>query len=140
LLDDRSGALVDGPSQVRPIDDEAYDTHASQMSSKSGSGAQVSVEAVPPEHRYGDGKAQSVEFYVRDGRGRRVSRLSSLAEYEVLVRIEANSQVRDLCVGILLRTARGAEIFGADSLSCHKTMPALQAGETTTFLATFRNN
>jgi hypothetical protein len=94
----------------------------------------------PREHRYGDGLARITDFYVRDADGRRVSRLTSLQSYEFVIRVEAISDVHDICMGILIRTSRGAELYGADSMRSQGIVRLLREGEAVIYEAPFRNN
>lgn len=97
-------------------------------------------EPFPKEHRYGDGHARITEFYIRDTHGRRTSRLAGLHRHEFVVRIQAVKDVRDICIGILVRTPRGTELYGTDSTTPRRVVPLLRAGEGVVFTAPFRNN
>ena len=94
----------------------------------------------PREHRYGDGQARITDFYVRDAGGRRVSRLTSVEPYEFVIHVEAVEDVRDICMGVLIRTSRGTELYGADSMRSGGVVPLLGGGEAVVYVAPFRNN
>lgn len=94
----------------------------------------------PKEHRYGDGRARITDFLIRDASGRRKTRLKSLEPYEFVIRVEAGEDVHDICMGVLIRTNRGAELYGADSTRTHGIVPVLRAGEAVTYYVPFRNN
>lgn len=94
----------------------------------------------PKEHRYGDGKALIFGFYIRDKDGRRVSRLSSLSRYEFVLLVEAVEEVEDVCVGVLIRSSRGADLFGADSLSSGGIARRMRVGDEVVYVAAFENN
>jgi len=106
-----------------------------------GEGMEASPDAThPEEHRYGDGRARITDFLVRDSGGRRTSRLESLERYEFVIRVEASSDVHDICVGVLIRTSRGTELYGSDSSHTQGIVPVLHAGEAVTYYVPFRNN
>jgi lipopolysaccharide transport system ATP-binding protein len=67
------------------------------------------------EHRYGDGAVRIVDFFLRKPNGPRVSTVTSLQRYEFMMHLQAITDVTRLCAGILVRTHRGIEIFGAHS-------------------------
>ena len=69
------------------------------------------------EYRYGNGDAQIVAAVIRDLQGRARTRLRSLETYEIHLTIAVHRSVSDMCFGILLRDARGIDLFGADSYS-----------------------
>jgi lipopolysaccharide transport system ATP-binding protein len=94
----------------------------------------------PKEHRYGDGQARITEFLIRDVRGRRTARLTSLEPYEFVIRVEASYDVHEICMGVLIRTSRGTELYGADSTRTRGIVPVLRAGEAVTYYVPFRNN
>ena len=82
----------------------------------------------PKEHRYGDGQARITELLIRDASGRRTSRLTSLEPYEFVIRVEASSDVHEICMGVLIRSSRGTDLYGADSTHTHGVVPILRAG------------
>jgi lipopolysaccharide transport system ATP-binding protein len=92
------------------------------------------------EHRYGDGHGLIVDFHIRDGAGRKVTRLEPLAEYLFQIEVEAVEEVRDICMGVLVRTPRGAELYGIDSIGQGGVVARLLPGERVVYKATFRNN
>jgi ABC-type polysaccharide/polyol phosphate transport system ATPase subunit len=67
------------------------------------------------EHRYGDGAVRIVDFFIREEDQRRVSTVTSLQPYEFVIHLQATIDVARFCVGILVRTPRGIEVFGAHS-------------------------
>jgi len=93
------------------------------------------------EHRYGDGAARITDFRVVDAEQRAVSRLRSLETYTAVMTIRAIRQTEDLCAGILLRNARGQDIFGTDTITCQDLRIApLAAGEEVIVYMDFRAN
>jgi lipopolysaccharide transport system ATP-binding protein len=70
------------------------------------------------EHRYGDGTARIIDFRILDAGGRTLTRLQSLGTYTAVVTIRAVRQTDELCVGVLVRTARGQDIFATDTMRC----------------------
>jgi lipopolysaccharide transport system ATP-binding protein len=67
------------------------------------------------EHRYGDGAVRIVDFFIRQADRRRVSTITSLQPYEFMIHLQATTDVARLCVGILVRTPRGIEVFASHS-------------------------
>jgi lipopolysaccharide transport system ATP-binding protein len=75
----------------------------------------MSSEAIGREHRYGGGAVRVVDFFIREANGRRVSTLTSLQPYEFVLHLMATADATRLGVGILVRTPRGIEVFGANT-------------------------
>jgi lipopolysaccharide transport system ATP-binding protein len=67
------------------------------------------------EHRYGDGAVRIVDFFIKETHGSRVSTITSLQRYEFMIHLEAVTDATRLGVGILVRTPRGVEVFGANT-------------------------
>ena len=67
------------------------------------------------EHRYGNGAAVIVASEIRDMQGRRRTRLRSLETYEVHFTIRVCQPISNICYGIVLRDARGLDLFGGDN-------------------------
>jgi len=67
------------------------------------------------EHRYGNGDATIIAAEIRDLQGRTRTRLRSLEAYEIHWKVAIHRPISDICYGILLRDARGIDLFGADS-------------------------
>lgn len=72
-------------------------------------------ETVDREHRYGDRRVQIRDFHIRDTLGAPVSNLQSLRPYEFVFYLNAVRDAEDLSVGIMIRTPRGVEVFGANT-------------------------
>ena len=70
------------------------------------------------EHRYGDGAARIIDFRLLDIDGRVVTRLQSLETYNAVMTIRAARQTEELCAGVLVRNARGQDIFATDMTRC----------------------
>ncbi|MBV8755462.1 MAG: ABC transporter ATP-binding protein [Hyphomicrobiales bacterium] len=72
-------------------------------------------ETINRAHRYGDGAVQIRDFHITDPRGNPVSMLESLGPYEFVFYLEATRNANDLSVGIMVRSPRGIEVFGANT-------------------------
>jgi len=72
-------------------------------------------EKIDREHRYGDGAVCIVDFFIRGAQGARLLTIKSLQAYEFVIHLEAVADVTRLGVGILVRTPRGIEVFGANT-------------------------
>lgn len=66
------------------------------------------------EHRYGDAKA-SIDFQIEDEHGRIVTTLQSATRYRIVCTVTARDALHNACVGVMIRTPRGIEVFGSDS-------------------------
>jgi lipopolysaccharide transport system ATP-binding protein len=93
------------------------------------------------EHRYGDGAARIIDFRLLDADGRAVTRLQSLETYAAAVTIRAVRQTEELCAGVLVRNARGQDIFATDMMRCQDlTIAPLAPGEEAVVRMRFRAN
>lgn len=93
------------------------------------------------EHRYGDGKGEVVDVHFETTEGNRVQRLKSLEDYRLVFTVRAYETLQDVCVGVLIRTPRGVEVFGTDSLiATPSRIVDIKAGQEVTFCARFKNN
>lgn len=81
--------------------------------------------------QYGDYAVKIARFQIVDALGRRTTQLRSLGRYKFHLRLKAQQDVKDVGVGILVRTAKGMQVFGANS---HTPRPPilrdLKKGET----------
>jgi len=94
----------------------------------------------PAEHRYGDGKAK-LDFHIEDEKQRRVTTLRAGACYRIVCTVSAREALQDACVGVMIRTPRGVEVFGADSsIAPAPTVFNLAAGQQIQLLAQFTNH
>lgn len=130
-----SSAELDGPWQPEGAPETA-DRGSTAASADNGSVAALPADSAAPEretfvlsrssaaaelpqssreHRYGNGDAKIIAFEIRDSGGRVPTRLRSLETYDLLWKIRVYHAISDLCYGILLRDARGLDVFGADS-------------------------
>ena len=75
----------------------------------------IRSESVGREHRYGDGAVRIVDFYIRKVNGTRLSTITSLQPYEFVMHLHALRNAAQLGTGILVRTPRGIEVFGANT-------------------------
>ena len=75
----------------------------------------IRPDAIGREHRYGDGAVRIVDFYIRKVDGPRLSTITSLQPYEFVMHLHALRDAAQLGVGILVRTPRGVEVFGANT-------------------------
>jgi lipopolysaccharide transport system ATP-binding protein len=75
----------------------------------------LSSKATGREHRYGDGAVRIVSFFIRGENGSRVSNIRSLRPYEFVIHLHAMRDASRLGVGVLVRTPRGIEVFGANT-------------------------
>jgi homopolymeric O-antigen transport system ATP-binding protein len=96
--------------------DESGDRDGSRTHaiSSTNNGLPVS-KTINREHRYGDGGVQIRDFHIRDLRGKPVSMLESLRPYEFVFYLQATRNANDLSVGIMVRSPRGIEVFGANT-------------------------
>lgn len=86
-----------------------------------------STVSMTHEHRYGDGKAL-LDFHIEDERRRPVTTLRSGETYFICCTVTAREPLSDLCIGVMIRTPRGIEVFGADSSGCEpRTVFSLSA-------------
>ena len=93
------------------------------------------------EHRYGDGAARIIDFQLVDTQDRAVTRLQSLETYAAVVTIRAARQTEELCAGVLVRNARGQDIFATDMMRCQDlTIAPLMPGEEAIVRMRFRAN
>jgi lipopolysaccharide transport system ATP-binding protein len=93
------------------------------------------------EHRYGDGAARIINFRVVDTHDRAVTRLQSLETYTAVVTIRALRQTQELCAGVLVRNARGQDIFATDMIRCQDlTIAPMAPGEEVVVRMRFRAN
>ncbi|NJN97760.1 MAG: ABC transporter ATP-binding protein [Anaerolineales bacterium] len=69
--------------------------------------------------RYGNGKAEIFDFGLLDKAGRGTTELQSLATYTFYCRIRFNEALKNLTVGMRLRTVQGVDVFAANT-SYHK--------------------
>jgi lipopolysaccharide transport system ATP-binding protein len=83
------------------------------------------------QHRYGDGRAQIVSLKIADADGRSVVQLESGGTYWIGAVVAAFDDIDDLCCGVLIRDARGLDIFASDNSIGKKPMllPAMRRGE-----------
>ena len=101
----------------------------------------VSTPQAGREHRYGDGVARIIDFRVIDADDRAVTRLRSLETYTAVVTIRAVRQTEELCAGVLVRNARGQDIFATDMMRCQDlTIAPLAPGEEAVVRMRFRAN
>jgi lipopolysaccharide transport system ATP-binding protein len=130
LAEDGSAAHDPGPTlPPSPAGDDAADPPAPAPSAnnpppEAEQAAPAQSFFDPPastrEHRYGNGAARIVAVEIRDLQGRVQTRLRSLETYEIHWTIKVYRPIPDLCFGILLRDARGLDLFGSDSYQLHK--------------------
>ncbi len=93
------------------------------------------------EVRYGDGKVQITDFFILDGDGNKQTWLETLKPYEFVIEMTAYEDVRDLTMGIIVRTDQGFDVFGADSLQRRDpALTDLKANEKTYSRIQFQNN
>jgi hypothetical protein len=85
----------------------------------------------PKEHRYGDRRATISDVRILDLFGTPVTRLDSLKRYRISTSIIAQDCIEDFAIGLLIRTSRGVEVFGTDSLkvSCQGLPDKLLHGQ-----------
>ena len=81
---------------------------------------EVLSEPTSREHRYGDGAVRIVDFFLRELGGQRILKVTSLQAYEFVIHLQATREASQICVGILVRTPLGVEIFGANTLMLHE--------------------
>ena len=77
---------------------------------------ELSPKATGREHRYGDGAVRIVNFFIREADGPQVSKVTSLRPYEFAIYLHAMRDASQICVGVLVRTPLGIEVFGANTL------------------------
>jgi lipopolysaccharide transport system ATP-binding protein len=78
---------------------------------------EAAPEKTGREHRYGDGAVRIVDFFIRKPGGVRLHTIRSLERYEFIMHLQAVTDVTKVGVGILIRTPRGIEIFGANTFN-----------------------
>lgn len=92
------------------------------------------------EHRYGDGAVVITSIELRTPDDVQTTYLKSLEPYHIVCELKARSDVRDLCIGILVRNVRGIDLFGWDSRAAGPhPLPDMGRGETATVRLVFRN-
>lgn len=74
------------------------------------------LEAGAHSLRYGDHAVRVTRFRFVDMLGRKVTRLKSLSRYKVHMRLHAQEDAKSICVGVLIRTPKGVQVFAANSV------------------------
>jgi lipopolysaccharide transport system ATP-binding protein len=97
---------------------------------------------LPHEHRYGDHRAVIAEACIVDESGNFVTQLETGEVYRFRFIVEANDDIADYVVGLLIRTPRGIEVLGTDSRSWDRgKLPArLEKGRRYCLDTKFKNN
>lgn len=101
--------------------------------------ALAETEAINREHRYGGGGVQIQDFHITDPVGTQVTNLESLRPYEFVFHLQAMMDAEDLSVGIMIRTPRGIEVFGANTRLLNQ-LRDMAAGTTLQVRVPFRAN
>lgn len=71
--------------------------------------------SMPQEHRYGDCRAVIAGTLILDETGNAVSQLRVGHSYRFRYVVDANADVDDYVLGLLIRTPRGVEVMGTDT-------------------------
>ena len=94
------------------------------------------------ERRYGDGRAVITDVIILDEAGRIVTRMEAGGTYRFRFFVEAQANVDDYILGLLIRTPRGIEVLGTDTRfwEGHGFPQTLQANHRYCFDIGFINN
>jgi lipopolysaccharide transport system ATP-binding protein len=66
-------------------------------------------------HDYGDGRATITDVFIEDQLGRRTSLLEPGKSYRIGIDIEANADLPSICVGFIVRSNWGLDLYGTDT-------------------------
>ena len=83
------------------------------------------------EHRYGSGEATIEEIFVYDACGRLTTRVRAGSKCRFALTIRARRNLPSICVGFLIRTAWGVDVFGTDTghFDCPGLPESMRAGD-----------
>jgi ABC-type polysaccharide/polyol phosphate transport system ATPase subunit len=66
-------------------------------------------------HRYGDGKAKVVDFFIRNGKGQDVKAITSCSPCSFLVRLRVLEDIAHPVVGLRIKTVTGVDAFAINT-------------------------
>ena len=141
ILLDRGKVLADGqPNAVGKLYHELL--FASKPPETSVTSVDAAIpEVTPREHRYGEHRAIIIGVRLLDQAGNPSQHMDVDGAYLVRWEIEAQEDVNDYVLGLLIRTATGMEVFGTDSTfwDRHDFPKVLRAGHRYRFDIAFTN-
>jgi ABC-type polysaccharide/polyol phosphate transport system ATPase subunit len=79
--------------------------------------------------RFGNRKAQILDFGILDGAGRKVFRLSPGSKYTLFARVVFHVDMAYYSIGFSIRDRRGTDLFGISSQSTSTPVPPRRRGE-----------
>jgi len=89
----------------------------------------------PSEYRYGNGKAEILDFGILDQNGNKINRLQSRQKYLFFFYTLFLDDIQDPHVGFLIRDIKGKDLFGVNNQSQGIQISAKQRGSLITVLA-----
>jgi homopolymeric O-antigen transport system ATP-binding protein len=149
ILLDRGKLLEDGdPNRVGKIYHELLFSPGDKRTPDAGSVSMYPTTAKSDEtqrtqeHRYGDRRAIIADTLILDEAGHFVTQLKTGGAYRFRLVIDAQADIDDYVLGLLIRTSRGVEVIGTDSrFWARENLPTrLKKGQRYYFDAAFRNN
>ncbi|HEY1204345.1 MAG: ABC transporter ATP-binding protein [Bryobacteraceae bacterium] len=94
--------------------------------------AEIVTSISPSARRHGDARAEVLGISVMDDRGHPIDAVRTPARLLVRVSVRAREAVRLPIVGLLVRTAEGVDVTGANTASEGVQMPPLEPGQVAT--------
>ncbi len=80
---------------------------------------------------YGDGRATITDVFIEDEARRRTSYLEPGKTYRIVIDITANAPLPSVCVGFIIRSAWGLDLYGTDTryVPCPGLPPSMSPGD-----------
>jgi lipopolysaccharide transport system ATP-binding protein len=98
-----AGARVEGPAAP------------SERRQKNPADKWLDEQARDRRHDYGDGRATITDVFFEDEARRRTSYLEPGKDYRIIIDITANAPLSSVCVGFIIRSAWGLDLYGTDT-------------------------
>ena len=94
--------------------------------------AEDTSQTSPREHRYGSGEAVIEKIEMYDAAGRPTARVPTGSKCQLVLTDRAKRDLPSVCVGFLIRTAWGVDVFGTDTrfFDCPGLPDSMRAGDT----------
>jgi lipopolysaccharide transport system ATP-binding protein len=81
------------------------------------------------EFRYGNKKAEIIEYGIFDKTGKSVTVVRSGEDYTFFSRILFHEDLDSYIVGFLVRNTKGVDLFGSTTYTCHMRVPPKKRGD-----------